>query len=76
MRWQAVVRKAADGQEIRKAQGACEAVRENPEIEAVCKLPPDHLHVPLTLQAIAAGERVREAHRNRSIKGGAAVRPK
>ncbi len=51
-------RKAADELGIPKAYGSYEALLEDPEIEAVYNPLPNHLHVPLTLQAAAAGKHV------------------
>lgn len=43
---------------IRKAYGSYEALLADPEIEAVYNPLPNHLHVPLTLAAAAAGKHV------------------
>lgn len=57
-RSETTARKAADGLGIRKAYGSYEALLEDPEIEAVYNPLPNHLHVPVTLQAAAAGKHV------------------
>jgi len=57
-RTEATARKAADALGIAKAYGSYEALLEDPEIEAVYIPLPNHLHVPLTLQAAAAGKHV------------------
>jgi predicted dehydrogenase len=43
---------------IAKAYGSYEALLADPEIEAIYNPLPNHLHVPLTLQAAAAGKHV------------------
>lgn len=57
-RAEATARKAADTLGIAKAYGSYEALLEDPEIEAVYNPLPNHLHVPVTLQAAAAGKHV------------------
>jgi len=57
-RTQAAARTAADALGIPKAYGSYEALLEDPEIEAIYNPLPNHLHVPLTLQAAAAGKHV------------------
>lgn len=51
-------RKAADKLGIPKAYGTYEELLADPEIEAIYNPLPNHLHVPLTLQAAAAGKHV------------------
>ena len=51
-------RKAADKLGIAKAYGTYEELLADPEIEAIYNPLPNHLHVPLTLQAAAAGKHV------------------
>src|SRR3954465_10824444 len=51
-------RKAADQLGIPKAFGSYEALLADPDIEAVYNPLPNHLHVPLTLRAAAAGKHV------------------
>ncbi len=51
-------RKAADALGIPKAYGSYEALLADPDIEAIYNPLPNHLHVPLTLQAAAAGKHV------------------
>jgi predicted dehydrogenase len=51
-------RRAADALGIPKAYGSYEALLADPEIEAIYNPLPNHLHVPLTLQAAAAGKHV------------------
>ena len=51
-------REAADPLGIPKAYGSYEALLADPEIEAIYNPLPNHLHVPLTLQAAAAGKHV------------------
>jgi predicted dehydrogenase len=51
-------RRAADALGIPKAYGSYEALLADPEIEAVYNPLPNHLHVPLTLAAAAAGKHV------------------
>ena len=57
-RTEASARKAADALGIPKAYGSYEALLADPEIEAVYNPLPNHLHVPLTLRAAAAGKHV------------------
>jgi predicted dehydrogenase len=57
-RSQATARKAADRLGIAQAYGSYEALLADPEIEAIYNPLPNHLHVPLTLQAAAAGKHV------------------
>lgn len=54
----AQARKTADALGIPNAHGSYEALLADPEIEAVYNPLPNHLHVPLTLQAAAAGKHV------------------
>jgi predicted dehydrogenase len=49
---------AAKRSGIAKAYGSYEAMLADPEIEAVYNPLPNHLHVPLTLQALKAGKHV------------------
>src|SRR5207247_7143083 len=49
---------AASELRIARAYGSYEALLADPEIEAVYNPLPNHLHVPLTLQAAAAGKHV------------------
>ena len=51
-------RAAADALGIPRAYGSYEALLADPEIEAIYNPLPNHLHVPLTLQAAAAGKHV------------------
>ena len=51
-------REAAGALGIPKAYGSYEELLADPEIEAVYNPLPNHLHVPLTLQAAAAGKHV------------------
>src|SRR5258705_6057358 len=51
-------RRTADALGIPKAYGSYEALFADPEIEAVYNPLPNHLHVPVTLQAAAAGKHV------------------
>jgi predicted dehydrogenase len=51
-------RKAADELGIPNAYGSYEELLADPKIEAVYNPLPNHLHVPLTLQAAAAGKHV------------------
>lgn len=51
-------RDAATALGIPKAYGSYEALLADPEIEAIYNPLPNHLHVPLTLQAAAAGKHV------------------
>ncbi len=53
-----LARRTADALAIPKAYGSYEALLADPEIEAVYNPLPNHLHVPLTLQAAAAGKHV------------------
>lgn len=55
---EASARKMADELGIRKAYGSYEALLADPEIEAVYNPLPNHLHVPMTLAAAAAGKHV------------------
>ncbi len=55
---EARARATADALGIPKACGSYEALLADPEIEAVYNPLPNHLHVPLTLQAAAAGKHV------------------
>ena len=55
---EATARKAADHLGIPKAYGSYEALLADPEIEAIYNPLPNHLHVPMTLQAAAAGKHV------------------
>ncbi|MGD8477515.1 MAG: Gfo/Idh/MocA family oxidoreductase [Burkholderiales bacterium] len=57
-RTEAAARETADSLGIPKAYGSYEALLEDPEIEAVYNPLPNHLHVPVTLQAAAAGKHV------------------
>ena len=57
-RSQTVARRAARGLGIPRAYGSYEALLADPEIEAVYNPLPNHLHVPLTLLAAAAGKHV------------------
>ena len=54
----AAARREADALGIPKAYGSYEELLADPEIEAVYNPLPNHLHVPLTLQAAAAGKHV------------------
>ena len=49
---------AADALGIPKSYGSYKELLEDPEIEAIYNPLPNHLHVPLTLQAAAAGKHV------------------
>jgi predicted dehydrogenase len=51
-------RKAADQLGIEKAYGSYDELLADPEIEAIYNPLPNHLHVPLTLRAAAAGKHV------------------
>ena len=51
-------RATADALGIPRAYGSYEALLADPEIEAIYNPLPNHLHVPLTLQAAAAGKHV------------------
>ncbi len=55
---EARARSTADALGIRRAYGSYEALIADPEIEAIYNPLPNHLHVPLTLQAAAAGKHV------------------
>jgi predicted dehydrogenase len=55
---EARARAAADALGIPRAYGSYEALLADPEIEAIYNPLPNHLHVPLTLQASAAGKHV------------------
>jgi predicted dehydrogenase len=54
----ATARKAADQLGIPNAYGSYEELLADPQIEAIYNPLPNHLHVPLTLQAAAAGKHV------------------
>jgi predicted dehydrogenase len=53
-----LARRTADALGIPQAYGSYEALLADPEIEAVYNPLPNHLHVPLTLAAAAAGKHV------------------
>jgi predicted dehydrogenase len=55
---EALARKTADALGIAKAYGSYEALLAEPDIEAIYNPLPNHLHVPVTLQAAAAGKHV------------------
>ncbi len=55
---EARARATADALGIPTAYGSYEALLADPEIEAIYNPLPNHLHVPLTLQAAAAGKHV------------------
>ena len=55
---EARARSTADALGIPRAYGSYEALLADPEIEAIYNPLPNHLHVPLTLQAAAAGKHV------------------
>ena len=57
-RSETTAKKEAAALGIPKAYGSYEALLADPEIEAVYNPLPNHLHVPLTLQAAAAGKHV------------------
>ena len=57
-RSEATARKAADALGIPIAYGSCEALLADPDIEVIYNPLPNHLHVPMTLQAAAAGKHV------------------
>src|SRR6516162_5230257 len=57
-RSEAAARQAAHELQIPRAYGSYEALLADPEIEAVYNPLPNHLHVPLTLKAAAAGKHV------------------
>jgi predicted dehydrogenase len=54
----ATARKAADALGIANAYGSYEELIADPQIEAIYNPLPNHLHVPLTLQAARAGKHV------------------
>ena len=54
----AAARRSADQLGIAKAYGSYEELLADPHIEAIYNPLPNHLHVPLTLQAAAAGKHV------------------
>src|SRR5262252_4045785 len=54
----ASARAAADALGIARAYGSYEELLADPDIEAIYNPLPNHLHVPLTLQAAAAGKHV------------------
>jgi predicted dehydrogenase len=72
-------REAADALGIPRAYGSYEELLADPQIEAVYNPLPNHLHVPLTIQAAAAGKHVlcekpialtaAEAERLRAVAG-------
>ncbi|WP_417695434.1 Gfo/Idh/MocA family protein [Roseibium sp.] len=51
-------RAAADALGIEKAYGSYEALLADPDIDAIYNPLPNHLHVPLTVQAVEAGKHV------------------
>lgn len=55
---EARARATADALGIPRAYGSYDALLADPEIEAVYNPLPNHLHVPLTLKALAAGKHV------------------
>jgi predicted dehydrogenase len=55
---QTTARRVADELGIPRAYGSYEALLADPDIEAVYNPLPNHLHVPLTLKAAAAGKHV------------------
>ncbi len=55
---EARARATADALGIPRSYGSYEALLADPEIEAIYNPLPNHLHVPLTLQAAAAGKHV------------------
>jgi len=57
-RSEAAAHRAADELRIPRAYSSYEALLADPEIEAVYNPLPNHLHVPLTLRAAAAGKHV------------------
>jgi predicted dehydrogenase len=57
-RSESAARQAADELGIPRAYGSYEALLADPEIEAVYNPLPNHLHVPITLRAAAAGKHV------------------
>jgi len=78
-RSESAARRAAGQLNIRRAYGSYDALLADPDIEAVYNALPNHLHVPLTLQAAAAGKHVlcekpialsaEEAEQLRSVAG-------
>src|SRR5262249_32489162 len=78
-RSEAAARQVADELHIPRAYGSYSALMADPEIEVVYNPLPNHLHVPLTLQAAAAGKHVlcekpialtaEEAEQLRSVAG-------
>lgn len=54
----AAAQRAAQAHDIPRAYGSYEELIADPEIEAIYNPLPNHLHVPLTLQAAAAGKHV------------------
>src|SRR5688572_825616 len=57
-RSESAARKAAGELGIPRAYGSYEELLADPEIEAIYNPLPNHLHVPLTLKAVAAGKHV------------------
>ena len=57
-RSEAAARQSANELKIPRAYGSYEALLADPEIEAIYNPSPNHLHVPLTFQAAAAGKHV------------------
>ena len=57
-RSEAAARQAANELNIPRAYGSYEALLSDPEIEAIYNPVPNHLHIPLTLQAAEAGKHV------------------
>lgn len=57
-RSEAAAQSAARALGVERAYGSYEALIADPEIEAIYNPLPNHLHVPLTLQAAAAGKHV------------------
>jgi predicted dehydrogenase len=57
-RSQAAATRAAGALGIERAYGSYEALLADPDIEAIYNPLPNHLHVPLTLQAASAGKHV------------------
>jgi predicted dehydrogenase len=55
---EASAREMADELGIPKAYGSYEALLDDPDIEAIYNPLPNHLHVPMTLKAAAAGKHV------------------
>jgi predicted dehydrogenase len=80
---EATARTAADTLGIPIAYGSYEALLADPQIEAIYNPLPNHLHVPLTLKAAAAGKHVLcekpiamtalEAEQLRSVAGGVLI---